>query len=416
MNFKNLAKAIGPGILFASSAIGVSHLVQSTRAGADYGVIMILFIFMANLFKYPFFEFGPRYAIATKQSLLIGYKNLSKYVLYIYYIFTIATMFIITAAVSFVTIGLAENLFQTGMELKLFSFIFLLFCSLILAIGKYKTLDTLTKLIGFILVVSTIGAFLIAYFKFDFVPDETKLNSIELFKLSSISFILSLMGWMPSTIDVAAWNSEWTLERIKQTNYKPTLKEAMFDFRFGYIISAVMAFVFLGMGYIALFNSKEPLSNNSVAFANQLINVYAAYLGKWSYFIIAVSAFTTMFSTTIIVIDGFARIFDKSTQVVFDVDQTHLKRFYQFMCFAIPLGSLFIIFFYIAEMKTLVDLSTKISFLMAPFFAIVNFMTILSKDVPEEYKPGKFLIILSIFGLFYLVGFSLVYIYLSFFQ
>ena len=30
-------KAFGPGLLWASAAIGVSHLVQSTRAGADGG-------------------------------------------------------------------------------------------------------------------------------------------------------------------------------------------------------------------------------------------------------------------------------------------------------------------------------------------------------------------------------------------
>ena len=28
---------LGPGLLFAGAAIGVSHLVQSTRAGADFG-------------------------------------------------------------------------------------------------------------------------------------------------------------------------------------------------------------------------------------------------------------------------------------------------------------------------------------------------------------------------------------------
>lgn len=413
MNLKNLTKAIGPGILFASSAIGVSHLVQSTRAGADYGLMMAWFIFFANLFKYPFFEYGPRYAIATNQSLLIGYKNLNRNVLYAYYIATIITMFIITAAVSFVTIGLAENLFRTGIDLKIFSFLFLLICSLILSLGKYKTLDSLTKIIGFILVVSTIWAFLIAYFKFDFVPDQNKLNSVDIFNLAAISFTLSLMGWMPSTIDVAAWNSEWTLERIKQTNYKPTLREAMFDFRLGYLISAALAFVFLGMGYLALFNSKETLSNNSVVFADQLINVYATYLGKWSYVVIAVSAFTTMFSTTIIVIDGFARVFEKSTILVFNIQQEKIKNFYSIMCFVIPLGALFIIFFYINGMKILVDLATKISFLMAPFFAIINYLVINSKEVSDEYRPGKLLRLLSILGLAYLICFSALYIYFS---
>ena len=54
--YKSLFKALGPGILFASTAIGVSHLVQSTRAGAEYGLIMLVFVLLATIFKYPFLE------------------------------------------------------------------------------------------------------------------------------------------------------------------------------------------------------------------------------------------------------------------------------------------------------------------------------------------------------------------------
>ncbi|MEM1002339.1 MAG: divalent metal cation transporter, partial [Bacteroidota bacterium] len=54
-------KKLGPGLLFAGAAIGVSHLVQSTRAGADYGMGLLWALILVNLFKYPFFEFGARY-------------------------------------------------------------------------------------------------------------------------------------------------------------------------------------------------------------------------------------------------------------------------------------------------------------------------------------------------------------------
>lgn len=33
--FKQLMRVLGPGILFAGTSIGGSHLVQSTRAGAE---------------------------------------------------------------------------------------------------------------------------------------------------------------------------------------------------------------------------------------------------------------------------------------------------------------------------------------------------------------------------------------------
>ena len=39
-----ISKIMGPGLLFASTAIGVSHLIQSTRAGADFGLLIIGFV------------------------------------------------------------------------------------------------------------------------------------------------------------------------------------------------------------------------------------------------------------------------------------------------------------------------------------------------------------------------------------
>lgn len=55
MNVRRLMLTLGPGILFASTAIGTSHLVQATRAGADYGFALLWAILAAHVAKYPFF-------------------------------------------------------------------------------------------------------------------------------------------------------------------------------------------------------------------------------------------------------------------------------------------------------------------------------------------------------------------------
>lgn len=47
-------KALGPGILMASAAVGGSHIVSSTQAGAIYGWQLALLIILINIFKYPF--------------------------------------------------------------------------------------------------------------------------------------------------------------------------------------------------------------------------------------------------------------------------------------------------------------------------------------------------------------------------
>ena len=90
---------LGPGLLFAGAAIGVSHLVQSTRAGAEFGWGLIWALILVNIFKYPFFQYGPRYAIATGESLLDGYYKIGKVFLITYFILNLATMFTIQTAV-----------------------------------------------------------------------------------------------------------------------------------------------------------------------------------------------------------------------------------------------------------------------------------------------------------------------------
>ena len=79
-------KAFGPGLLWAATAVGVSHLVQSTRAGASYGFSLVGLIILAMILKYPLFEAGPRYAVATGKSLLEGYIRLGRWAVWIYLI------------------------------------------------------------------------------------------------------------------------------------------------------------------------------------------------------------------------------------------------------------------------------------------------------------------------------------------
>ena len=66
---------LGPGFLLAAAAIGASHLVMAPRAGALYGPTLLWLVVAAHLLKYPAFEFGPRYAAATGESLLAGYAR-----------------------------------------------------------------------------------------------------------------------------------------------------------------------------------------------------------------------------------------------------------------------------------------------------------------------------------------------------
>ena len=82
-------RIFGPGILMATAAIGGSHLISSTQAGALYGWQLAIMIILANVFKYPFFRFGTDYVYDTGESLIAGYAKRSKAYLWIYFILSI---------------------------------------------------------------------------------------------------------------------------------------------------------------------------------------------------------------------------------------------------------------------------------------------------------------------------------------
>ena len=405
-NINWLKKTLGPGILFASTAIGVSHLVQSTRAGANYGFGFLIFIIIANLFKYPFFEFASRYSNVTGKSIIEGYKTLGKWVLWSYLLITLISMFFITSAVGAVTAGFLQNLFQTS-ELGILNHLALfLVCGSILTFGRYSSLDSLIKIIGFVLLLSTLIAFLLVLIK---GPVSDNLFPDVKYIKSDILFIIALMGWMPTAVDLSSWNSLWTLERIKQTNFKPTLNQTIFEFNIGYLSSAFLSLCFLTLGAYLMYETENNFSNSSAIFANQVITLYTQSIGSWSYLIISISGFSIMFGTCIAVLDGYARSAKECFRLTFQ--RENKIPYYSIIIWAIILGSLIIISLFGSSIKSLVDLATTISFMIAPFVAFANYKLVSTPYVGKENSPQTWLKYLAIGGMIYLIGFGMLFLY-----
>ena len=122
-----------------------------------------------------------------------------------------------------------------------------------------------------------------------------------------MAFLIPLMGWMPTALDLSSWNSLWTVARIKQTGYHPKLKETLFDFNFGYLASAILALFFVTLGAYLMYGTGETLPPSSGLFAASVVDMYTSALGGWSKWIIAPAAFSIMFGTAIAVFDGYSR-------------------------------------------------------------------------------------------------------------
>ena len=61
-----------------------------------------------------------------------------------------------------------------------------------------------------------------------------------------------------------------------------------------------------------------------------------------------------------------------------------------------------IFYFLLSEMGALVEIATVLSFITAPFYAILNYKLVTSKNMPDQHKPSKSLRILSIAGILFL--------------
>ncbi len=401
-------KKLGPGLLFAGAAIGVSHLVQSTRAGADFGFGLLWALILVNIIKYPFFQFGPRYASVTGNSLLVGYKKLGKPVLWVYFFLTLGTMFTIQTAVTIVTAGIAVQLFGISSDIAIWSVAITLLCAAILAIGKYRILDKLMKIIIITLTISTLFAVFFA-FRESVITQGTgaTTNLIQLLPTegAAIAFLIAFMGWMPAPLDISIWHSLWTLE--KGDRGEEAVRNSIFDFNVGYAGAVVLGVCFMTLGALVMYGSGETFSSKGGVFAGQLINMYTASLGDWATVLIGVAAFTTMFSTTLTTLDASPRALEATTALLgigFE------KKGYLFWLLVLILGTCGILFFLISEMGVLVKLATILSFLTAPFYAICNYLSFMNKEIPVAHRLSLGMRVLSIVSIIALVGFSIWYV------
>ena len=399
---KKFINKLGPGLLFAGAAIGVSHLVQSTKAGAEFGFGLTWVLILCNFFKYPFFLFGTKYTYAAGETILDGYLKISKIILLIYFGLSLVTIFTIQAAVTIVTAGLAIELFGITDNITYWAFMIIVFSYLILMIGKYKLLDNLMKFIIMILAISTFIALVSSSLNNEIIFDFDQIipkNS------EGIIFLAAFMGWMPAPLDISIWQSIWTNEKIK-IEKKSNYNTAKFDFNVGYIITIFLGLSFLGLGAFVMYGSGDKFSESGAVFASQLINLYTSNLGKGMMIFIAIAAFTTMFSTTITCLDASPRAMSKT------VDLLKFKRFndYNSWITILAIGTIIIFIFLMSEMGTLVKIATVLSFLTAPFYAIINYILMSSSFIPKKYKLSKWMNIYCISGIIFLLFFSIWYI------
>ena len=397
-------KALGPGILMASAAVGGSHIVSSAQAGAMYGWSLLLLVILANLFKYPFFRFGAEYTLETGKNLVEGYAEKGKVYLGIFFILNVFSALVNTAAVGILCAAIVASAFPNalGLSITQWSLILIVLIWAMLLFGGYKFLDGLAKWIMSALTLATVLAVIVAIIEHpeygaDFVEKTP-------WQMTALPFIVSLMGWMPAPIEISAINSLWTAEKGKTVDI--SIKDGLFDFNVGFIGTAILAVFFVALGALIQYPTGQEVQAAGAAYIQQFVGMYASVLGDWSRILITFIAFLCIFGTVITVIDGYSRVNAESLRLLFKKKEISQKELNVWMTATSIIGGI-IIYFFQGSVAPMLRFAMIASFLTTPFFALLNYLLVTG----ENKNLAKWLKALSILGLVFLFGFAFFFIY-----
>ncbi|MCS4534093.1 NRAMP family divalent metal transporter [Neisseria montereyensis] len=399
--WKDRLKAMGPGIMMASAAVGGSHLVASTQAGALYGWQLALIVVLANVFKYPFFRFGPQYTLSTGKSLLEGYAEKSRIYLWIFFLLNVFATIINAAAVSMLCAVILSFVLPGEWSVNMLSVIVLMSGVLMLLVGPYRTVDGMSKIIMVSLTITTVAAVIVAAMQ----GSQMQADFIEPspWNLGALAFIVALMGWMPAPIEISTVNSMWVAAKAKLEPVK--YEDGLFDFNVGYIGTALLALVFLALGALVQYGSGEEVKMAGGAYIGQLVNMYASTIGEWSRWLVTFVAFACMYGTTITVLDGYSRANMEAFRLIVKGERNTNRILGIWITFA-AIAALCIILFFQGAVMPMLKFAMIASFVSTPVFAWLNLTLVRNSN----YGLKRWLMVLGWLGLIYLSGFTLLFL------
>lgn len=406
-------RGLGPGLLFAASAVGVSHLVQSTRAGADFGLTMAVLIVAVCLVKYPAFRFGAEYAAATGESLVEAYGRQGRWLLLFFLVALAVEGLAAVPAVSLVTAGLTLGVLGLGANEAVTTMLVVLAASLALGLGRYRLLEGVSKLFVAVFAVLTVVATVAS---FGLLGDLPTLAAPIVPTRANLDFSVAVAGWMPVGMGGAVFLSLWVLAKAAVAGRHPSVAEARFDFNLGYLGTVVLALCFLFMGTALLFGRGVEVAASSAAFAAGLVNLFTDSIGGWIRPVIGVAALTVMFSTVLTVVDGFPRVYADVTRRLLAGHARGLTPpvlYVVFLCLQAVVALLLLTLLF-SSFGAFIDSATTAGFVSAPAIAFLNHRVMTSAGMPEAGRPPGWLRLWSAVGVLVLTTASLSYLYFRF--
>ena len=127
-----------------------------------------------------------------------------------------------------------------------------------------------------------------------------------------------------------------------------------------------------------------------------------------------VAVLTTIFSTTLMVIDGFPRVIDRCLQNLGGRPEPGRDiapgRGYWVTMVVFGLLTILGLSFFSSGLTPMIDFATIFTFAITPILGYLNLRAVTSDDVPSEARPGRAMLVVSYLGMVLLGGTTVVYL------
>jgi len=376
----------GPGLVFAAAAVGTSHIVQSTRAGAAYGLTLGVLILLVCALKYPLFRFAADYASATGENLVRGYGRRGRALVLLMFVTSAIEAVAALAGVSLVTASIGLWVIGSDLSPVHGAIGLLLLSAVLVAIGRYRVIESITGILVVLFSVLTVVTTLAS------LPALTDAGAplFPAFPLNrqNWSFAIAVSGWMPIGNTAAIMLAAWILAKTRHSGRSAA--DARFDFNLGYVASVALAICFLLIGAAVLHGGDETLPGASGPFVTSFVRLYTEAIGSWSSLPVSVAALAVMYSTLLAIVDGFPRMMSEFCAELSSPGSAGESDAYYYpaMAVVVTAASVLLLFFF-AAFATFIDIVTNMGFLATPIVAWANQLVISGDNVPLAAQPGR---------------------------
>ena len=383
LDLRSKLRHFGPGMILMMTGIGTSHVVTAPVAGGRFEYALLWCIPIAYVFKYYGFEMAFRFTHATGRSMLDAYATAwKKWPVWYVLVTTViqsavgqAGRLVAASAVLLYFInqylGLDIPWLNNDQELGVYALILGALSVFIILRGRYSAVEFVTKIAAGILIVSTIGVYIV---------EPAPLNEfVHFFQIDtpdgSWLIIASFLGLLPTGIDVSLQASEWGkakhvgMGRIRGQLEAEGLAErfdpfasgpadlsvdtsrlpdhareycrrwfqiGLLDFRAGHVISFVLASIFLLLAAVWLYPSEVQ----GTAVMGEIARIFVDSVGPQMMVVFLAGALAASYSTAFNYFDGWPRVIGACCRNLFrstaalrgtaaqDVDDERRRRWY----------------------------------------------------------------------------------------